>query len=83
MASAAVRMSNPDEYVTAQGKNWMIMGDLATSAAFMKPMICSMLYAIAAITPYLPFSAAVSTTLLLFDNFQFGGGAIAVKSGEI
>lgn len=83
MASAAVRMSNPEEYVTAQGKNWMMMGDLATSAACMKPMICSILYAIAAMTPYLPLSAAVSTRLLLFDNFQLDGGAIVAKSGGI
>lgn len=73
-------MSNPEEYVTAQGKNWMMMGDLATSAARMKPIICSILYAIAAMTPYLPLSAAVSTRLLLFDNFQSDVGVMFANS---
>lgn len=42
-ASAAVRIRRPEENVIAQGKNWIIRGDFASSAAWTRPRICSML----------------------------------------
>lgn len=63
----------------AQGKNWMMSGERALIAALTSPRICSMLYAIAAMTAYPLASASQRMRLWMLVSFQL----VAILSDHV
>lgn len=69
-ASAAVRASTPLVVSMTHGKNWIMRGDRTTQAALIRPSICLMLYAMAAMTPYWPVSVPRRMLLWVLESCQ-------------